>query len=58
MWEKSCLGGNIKMAQLALLGETIDNITFDDLESYHGVRPLWKRVLSGAKNFMVSEERR
>ena len=53
MWEKASISANMKMAQLAIMGETHDDITVADLENYHGVRPLHKRIISGIKNFLV-----
>ena len=33
-----------KMAELAVLGETLDDFTEEELNAYHGVDPFYKRV--------------
>ena len=53
MWEKASISADVKMGQLALLGETIEDITFADIERYHGSRPIHKRIITGIKNFRV-----
>ena len=40
----NCVAGDHRMIQLAVLGEVRDDISLEELVSYNGQFPLWKRI--------------
>ena len=46
--------GDIRMAELAVLGEVIDDLSLDELISYNGKFPLWKRIMVAINTIRVS----
>jgi len=37
--------GDKRMAEMSFVGEVIDDVSLDELKSYHGKYPLWKRIM-------------
>jgi len=46
--------GDMRMAELAVLGEVIDDLSLDELISYNGKFPLWKRVMVAINTIRVN----
>jgi len=45
--------GDKRMAELALLGEVCKDLTLDEVISYNGQFPLWKRILVALRTIKV-----
>ena len=45
--------GDMRMCQLALLGEVLDNVSLEEMVSYNGQFPLWKRIMVAIRRIRV-----
>jgi len=50
---KSAIGDK-RTAELAILGDVLEDLTLDELVSYHGTFPLWKRIMVAINTVRVS----
>jgi len=50
---KSAIGDK-RTAELALLGDVLEDLTLEELISYHGTFPLWKRIIVAINTVRVS----
>jgi len=46
--------GDKRMAELAILGEVLVDLSLDELISYNGKFPLWKRVMVAVNTIQVN----
>ena len=46
--------GDRRMAALAILGEVLEDLSLEELISYHGQSPVWKRILVSINAIRVS----
>ena len=46
--------GDVRMAELAVLGEVLEDLSLDELISYNGKFPLWKRIMVAINSIRVS----
>ena len=54
MYEKKVATTSKKMAELAVLGETLDDFKEEELHSYHGVDPFYMRIHRAVAHWRVN----
>ena len=52
--EMSSIIGDKRMCELAVLGEVLHDLSLDELISYNGWFPLWKRIVVAIRTIRVS----
>ena len=52
--EMNSVIGDTRMAQLAILGEVHKDLSLEEVISYNGKFPLWKRIVVGINTIRVS----
>jgi len=50
----NCAIGDVRMCTLAILGEVLDDFSLEELISYNGQFPLWKRIVVAIRCICVS----
>jgi len=45
--------GDKRIGELAILGEVLEDLTLEEIISYHGKFPLWKRIVVGISAIRV-----